>query len=117
MDTRIVAAEYRMAQWAQTIKTRIERGQSIKDFCRVEGISKNAYFYWQKKLREAACTEHMTKGETKAVVPGGWARVTAVPMSQATDALTVEINGCHVTVTASTDPGLLKKVCMALRTL
>lgn len=42
MDTREVAAEYRMAQWAQTIQARVQSGQSIKEYCASAGISRNA---------------------------------------------------------------------------
>jgi putative transposase len=41
MDTRDVAAEYRMAQWAQMIQTRIQSGQSIKEFCALNIPAKN----------------------------------------------------------------------------
>ena len=56
MDTQKAATEFRMSQWAKIIQNRIDSGLNIKDFCKSNGISKNAYFYWQKKLREAACT-------------------------------------------------------------
>lgn len=57
MDTRKVAAEYRLSQWMRVIKEQQCSGQNIKDFCLEKGISKNAYFYWQRKLRKAACAE------------------------------------------------------------
>jgi hypothetical protein len=57
MDTRKIASEYRLAQWGQMIQARVQSGQSIKEFCASVGVSRNAYFYWQRKLREAACAE------------------------------------------------------------
>ena len=55
MNTREMAAEYRLAHWSQIMKDRKERGQSIKAYCEGEGIHENVYYYWQRKLREAAC--------------------------------------------------------------
>jgi putative transposase len=117
MDTQKVAAEYRMSQWTQIIQARADSGQSIKDFCQTEGISRNAYFYWLKKLRESACTELVKKEEPRSISPGGWVQLATGPMQQATEALKIEINGCHITVTAETDHGLLAKVCHTLRSL
>ncbi len=117
MDTQKVTAEYRMSQWAQVIQARVDSGQSIKDFCQTTGISRNAFFYWQKKLRESACTELMKKEEPENISTGGWVQLTSEPMQQMTGLLEIEINGFHITVTAETDHGLLAKVCHTLRLL
>ncbi len=53
MNTQMVAADYRMSQWAQIIKERQNSGQTIKEFCVDRGIREGAYFYWQRKLRSA----------------------------------------------------------------
>ena len=58
MDTQRVAREIRLSQWAQMMQGRMENGQSIKEFCRAVGVSRNTYFYWQRKLRQAVCERH-----------------------------------------------------------
>jgi putative transposase len=116
MDTQKVAAEYRMSQWAQIIQARADSGQTIKDFCQAEGINRNAYFYWLKKLRESACKELVKKEEPRGMSPG-WVQLASGPMQQTTETLKIEINGCHITVTAETDHSLLAKVCHTLRSL
>lgn len=117
MDTQKVATEYRMSQWAQIIQARADSGQSIKDFCQMKGLNRNAYFYWLKKLRESACTELVKKEDPRCISPGGWVQLASEPMQQTTEALKIEINGCHITVTAETDHELLAKVCHTLRSL
>lgn len=119
MDTRDVAAEYRMAQWSQTIQARVQSGQSIKEFCASAGISRNAYFYWQRKLREAVCIGHMAvQNRENGLVPNGWTQLAETdPATVAVGTLTVEVSGCHITATAETNLELLAKVCRALRTL
>jgi len=57
MNTREIATEYRLAQWAQAMQERITNGESIKTFCENKGVSKNTYFYWQRRLRETACKQ------------------------------------------------------------
>ncbi|MDD2504171.1 MAG: IS66 family insertion sequence element accessory protein TnpB [Clostridia bacterium] len=115
MDTRKVAAEYRLSQWVHVIQEQKCSGQKIKDFCQEKGISQNAYFYWQRKLRKAACVELTKLEESLNCVPGGWMQLT--PMGQMKSTIDIEVGGCRVTVNTGTDPELLKKVCGILRTL
>ena len=117
MDTQKVAAEYRLSQWAQVVQARQESGQNIKDFCQTAGISRNAYFYWQRKLRKEACTELAKAEEARNIVPSGWMQLSPKQSQHEKEVLDIEINGCHVTVNAETDPELLKKVCRTLRSL
>jgi putative transposase len=92
MDTQKVASEYRLSQWAQVIKAQQESGQNIKDNCQTNGISRNAYFYWQRKLRKVACTE-LTKTEgPRNIVPNGWIQLTTKQTNHVKDVLNIEIN-------------------------
>jgi len=75
MDTRKVAAEYRLVQWAQMLGARVESGQSIKEFCRIAGISRNTYFYWQRKLRQIACERLPTDVSDTGIVASGFTQV------------------------------------------
>ncbi len=65
MDTNKVAKGYRLSQWAQVMQERRKSGQSVKEYCQRSGISRNAYFYWQRKLRDAACTELVVDSQIK----------------------------------------------------
>jgi len=117
MDTQKATAEYRLSQWTQVIQACLNSGQSIKDFCLATGISRNSYFYWQKKLRNAACAKLEKEEKPKTFVPNGWVQL-APPQPQSQQVtLNIEINGCRITADAETDPELLKKVCRVLRSL
>ena len=61
MNTREIAMEYRLAQWAQALQERITNGESIKEFCQNRGVSRNTYFYWQRKLRKTASKQMAVK--------------------------------------------------------
>lgn len=117
MDTRKVATEYRMVQWAQILQAKQTSGQSIGEFCEASGISRNTYFYWQRKLREAACTELATRGEETQAVPNGWARLSSAGATGAAEGVSIEVSGCRIIVTKETNPELLVKICRALREL
>jgi putative transposase len=117
MDTQKVATQYRLSQWAKVIQARQESGQNIKDFCQSMGISKSQYFYWQRKLRNMACTELALQEEAVETIPNGWLQLAPVQSQQMKEALDIEISGFYISVNAETDPELLKKVCRVLRSL
>jgi len=54
IHTREIAEEYRLSHWAQVMHDRVQSGLNIKEYCHQIGICGNTYFYWQRKLREAA---------------------------------------------------------------
>jgi len=57
MNTRYIAEEHRLAHWAGIMRDRAESGLSIRAYCESAGFHENNYYYWQKRLREAACEE------------------------------------------------------------
>jgi putative transposase len=118
MNTRDIAAEYRLAHWAQVMRDRTDKGLSIHAYCEEAGIHENTYFYWQRKLRETACTGiQASTAEVKAIVPKGWATVGISGSAEKAQDLTVEVSGCRIIVSADTNPELLIQVCRALKTL
>ena len=59
VDTRTIASEYRLSQWAEIMRQRKESGLSIRAYCKSIGLHENSYYYWLKKLRETACEQLM----------------------------------------------------------
>ena len=141
MNTREVAAQYRLSFWSEALRERSTSGVSIREFCQNRGVSRNTYFYWQRKLRELAVEQIADKKQTvsselsvrkseealqthssglpKAVVPSGWSQVSVVEEVHDTvgSVLSIEINGCRVTVDENTSPELLSRTCRTLISL
>jgi len=86
MNTRQIASEYRLAQWGQMLQERIANGESINEFCKNRGVSRNTYFYWQRKLRETTAKQiaSETAGASQKLIPSGWAQVSAAEETQNT---------------------------------
>ncbi len=118
MDTRVATRDYRLAQWSQIISAKAQSGQTIKDFCKAQGISRNAYFYWQKKLRDAASEKLESEMSEKslATTPSGWA-VCSETKPTPSNELTIEIGKFRVTIDAETNCEHLEKVCRMLASL
>lgn len=118
MDTREMATEYRLAKWAQLLQAKAENRQSIQEFCECEGVSRNTYFYWQRKLREATVgLAQIAPAADNGLVPNGWMQLTPAVPGPAEAGITIEVGGCRVTATAETNTELLTKVCRMLKAL
>jgi putative transposase len=121
MNTREMAMEYRMTSWAQALSERAAEKESINEFCRRKGVSKNTYFYWQRKLREAGVKELEAKRvETApALPPSGWAQISGARGIEKTEdiGVLIEIGKSRVRASESTDMELLRKICGVLVSL
>jgi putative transposase len=115
MDTKEVTAKYRAEQWTKIIQEQRASGKTVKAFCLERGLSRNAFFYWQRKLREAACENLPATEQSRGLAPAGWMQLSYA--EEVKDSIEVEINGCRIKVDNKTDPQLLKSVCSILRTL
>lgn len=117
MNTREMATQYKMAQWAQIMQERAASGLNIKEFCEQRGIARQTYHYWQCKLRDAAARQLATAAEpgSQGLVPAGWAQV-AEEESPALEpqGLTLRIGGAEIEVHQGFNEALLASVCRAL---
>lgn len=120
MNTREIASEYRLSHWAGILQERKASGLRVKEYCKTAGIHENVYYYWQRKLREAACAElavNTTAESAKSLVPGGWSVCRTDDGNSNRKSLVVEVGGCRVHVEPDSDPELLAKICRALKSL
>lgn len=115
MNTRKIAGEYRMAHWAQIMQERTASGKSVREFCKSAGYREHVYYYWQRKLREAACRELIPTGRhPEAAAPKGWVACAVEKEKARSGALTIEIGQYKVITDADMDTELLAKVLRVL---
>ena len=57
MNTKLATSRMRTGQWADIIKDCKESGLKVDDYCAQHGLSRNTYFYWLRKVKEAALTQ------------------------------------------------------------
>lgn len=117
MGVREQTREIRLRQWAEIMQARQNSGQTVHAFCVDNEINEKRFYYWQRKLREAACLE-LGMGESKTpAIPSGWMMCEAADVKSIAATLTIEIGGCQIQVNESVDTELLKKVCTTLKSL
>ena len=126
MNTREVASEYRLASWTQAVQERVGRKESIKAFCERKGVSRNTYFYWQRKLRETACKQITTiepiSKQTKLLPTPVFAEVKIAEIEapgerneiDTASQIKVEIGGVKITTDSSYPTEKLAALCREL---
>ena len=120
MNMREIATGYRLSHWAQIVRARTESGLSIKAYCESEGIRPSQYFYWQRRLREAAVKDLSAAQKEMAVVPpGSFAEVRisdplSLPGEVQPSPLQIEVSGIRI-MADSTYP--LEKLALLIREL
>ena len=116
MDTKLVANQYKLQHWAAVIQECRTSGMMIKDWCEENNITRDKYYYWQRKVREAAC-ESLTKqapdSQSFAEIPTVLTRDTITESFQTE--LTILVADSVISVNRSTDPLLLKTVIKVLK--
>lgn len=118
MTSKEMAYQYRMAQWSEVAKERVELGMSIRAYCGMKGFSENTYFYWQRRLREAARSQ--LEAEPASLRAPGFTKVALVaapevPVAEAqTGQLQIQIHDIHLSVDSSYPP---EKLAALLREL
>ena len=115
MTGKELAQKVRLERWAQVMRERSESGESVRAWCETNGINEKTFYYWQRKLRQAACDQiNEQEGSLQKIglIPAGWAQVTAKKPAEET--LTIEIGRIRIKAGQNTDMDLLAKVCQAL---
>jgi hypothetical protein len=55
MNTREITRQYRLKQWTELIRECRSSGQTVAAWCVGKSINPKSYYYWLRKVREAAC--------------------------------------------------------------
>ena len=105
MNTKLATKQIRMQQWAATIKDCKASGMKVDDYCQQHGISHDAYYYWLRKLKEAALTQN------------GFVEITPLKASEAAIpiALTAKINDVTLEIKEGISAELLTNVIRVIR--
>lgn len=116
-ETTIVAAQYRLQEWAAQIRDCQNRpaGMSVVDWCACNGITKANYYYRLRRVRNA-CLESLPEG----MLPQQLAPVNPeLLQNEKSDApetgLSISRKGFSIHVTESTSMPLLAAVLEVMR--
>ena len=105
MNTKLATSRMRTGQWADIIKDCKESGLKVDDYCAQNGLFRNAYFYWLRKVKEAALTQ------------SGFVEVRQVEVSScySSPKLTASVNEIVLGIDENTPTDLLANVIKVLK--
>lgn len=116
MDTKLATTQIRIQQWTAIINDRHKSGLKVDDYCEQHGLSRNAYYYWLRKVKEAALTQTgfveiqsvITAAETGSRTPQG-EDTSFIPQ------MLVSINGISLGIRQDTPMDLFARVIGVIR--
>jgi hypothetical protein len=111
LDTKEVARQYRLEKWSALITERQNSGLNVREFCKERNIKEHIYYYWLKRIREAACNS-MPTVSVPVFAPVTFSEAN-VPDQSAK--LTLNYAGISLDVYESTSPDLLKNTLLLLK--
>ncbi len=66
MSSLTAEKQYQLAKWADIIKSCKSSGMMVSEWLKQNNVSKDQYYYWQRKLKDA-CLESLQKEQVSFV--------------------------------------------------
>ena len=112
MDTRLATNQIRLSEWTRIIKDRCQSGLKVDEYCEQHQLSRHAYYYWLRKVKESALI-HNSFVELPAL-PKKTVPVT-ISENLSTYQMTIAIGNTILGVSESTPMELLSRVLKVVR--
>lgn len=111
-----VKNQYRSEQWTKLIQECQSSGMKVDDWCKANGVTHHAYYYWLRKIRSHACKELPAALETTNTVAFKKLEVQKpVPNIQA--AVIIRLPKATLEITEGTSKQTIQAVLLALQSL
>ena len=89
MNSKEMEAQHNLTKWAAIIKECRSSGMKILEWLEVNNVSKDQYYYWQRKLKET-CPDTLEKQQTTFV------ELPVVQEQSSTTEITISHNECEI---------------------
>ncbi|WP_394522700.1 IS66 family insertion sequence element accessory protein TnpA [Lacrimispora sp. JR3] len=112
MDTRLATNQIRLSEWTRIIKDRCQSGLNVNEYCEQHQLSRHAYYYWLRKVKEAALIHN-----SFVELPTLQEKTVPVSISEnlSTYQMTIAIGNTILGVSESTPMELLSRVLKVVR--
>ena len=102
-----VKKKIKLAQWAEMVRSRIESGLTVTDWCRQNSINIKTYYYRLKRVRQAVCSE-MERHDIVPVEPIAGTEIT-------TEKIELSIGDVKISLPDDFNESTLKRLLGVLR--
>ena len=108
MNTKLATTQIRMTEWAAIIKDCKSSGMKVDDYCQLHDISRDAYYYWLRKVKTAALQQ---AGFVELPLP----EIKSVPETDFTTQLVIKTAGNEIRINNDTPAELIARVLDVIR--
>ncbi|UNC91225.1 IS66 family insertion sequence element accessory protein TnpA [Candidatus Contubernalis alkaliaceticus] len=115
MNTREVTRKYRLNQWTQIIRECRSSGQTVKVWCADHDINPKTYYYWLRKVREAACEAIPSLEENSSIVPVNIPANADGPVSESTSQIILRFGSVTLELRNNASTTLIENTLRALQ--
>ncbi len=105
MDTKLATRQIRIQQWAAIIKDCKASNLKVDDYCKEHNLSRDAYYYWLRKVKEAALVQN---GFVEVNIPLDRSHLSSA-------ALTARIRDVSLDIQEGVSQELLERVIRGIR--
>ena len=109
LTAREATKQIRLRQWQQIISERQGSGLTVEEYCKRNGLTKDKYFYWLSKSKEAMIENNPTVFAELSPTP-----VTGETFSSLSP-ITLHLNGVNIDLNGAFDEDMLTSVIRAVR--
>lgn len=113
MAARTETRQIRLAQWRKIFQQKENSGLTAKEFCAINNISKDAYYYWQNLVRQEALakTQQPALVELKpSALRNAPVQMFANEQANISSGVSIAVNGVTINVNSDTSKELLTMV-------
>lgn len=100
-----VNQQRKLSEWAERVTACRSSGQSVKTWCRENGVSEQTYYKWQRRLYELAQNQQENR----------FAEITAPAMNRSGVAVTVQLGGVELDIHNGADAATVEAVLRAVK--
>ena len=100
-----VNQQRKLSEWAERITACRSSGQSVKTWCRENGVSEQTYYKWQRRLYELAQNQQENR----------FAEITAPAKNRSGVAVTVQLGGVELDIHNGADAATVEAVLRAVK--
>ena len=113
MNSVIVSKQLRLSRGSALVKACQESGLSVKDWCEMNGITKDTYYYWKRKLKDL-CLDQMDMPSFVDISGESLPQTPAAPTGPEASASLI-LPGFRIDVYEGASPAFLRKLMEAAK--
>lgn len=118
MDSTTLTKQVKLQQWSEIFQIRKSSGLTIAEYCRENSIQPSKYYYWLKRVRQAACDQlsvPMSKPANPIVPVTFEEPVASLENSSCSDyVMRITMNGISMEFTNYATPRLIESALQVL---